>query len=147
MDLDTQVKLRIYAIVARDARMPDSTEIARELGIPQVEIEAAFERLYTKRILVLEPGDPSRIRMAPPFSGIETGFRVEASGKSYAANCVWDALGVAAALKQDAIIHASDGFTGEPLRMEVKDGKPTGSRFVAHFAVPAAHWWDNIIYT
>ena len=63
MDLETQVKLKIYALVARDAHMPESSDIARELGIPQSEVEAAFERLFTKRLLVLEPGDRSRIRM------------------------------------------------------------------------------------
>ena len=147
MDLDTQVKLKVYALAASEAQMPGSARVAEELGLSKEQVEAAFERLYAKRLLVLEPGDPSRIRMAPPFSGVETGFRVEVSGKSYSANCVWDALGVAAALKQDALIRASDGFSGEPLLITIQNGSPAASPYLAHFAVPAAHWWDNIIYT
>jgi hypothetical protein len=85
--------------------------------------------------------------MAPPFSGIETPFRVEVDGKSYFANCVWDAFGVAAALQRDGIIYTSDGFTNDPLILEIKDNKPTKLDYIAHFAVPAAHWWDDIIYT
>ena len=34
MDFDSAVKLKIYEMVARDAVMPDSAEIAGELGEP-----------------------------------------------------------------------------------------------------------------
>ena len=85
--------------------------------------------------------------MAPPFSGIATSFPVEANDKRYHANCVWDAYGIAAALHADAIIPASDGHTGEPLTLEVKNGQPVLHPYVAHFAVAAAHWWDDIVFT
>ena len=85
--------------------------------------------------------------MAPPFSGIPTAFPVEANGKQYFANCVWDAYGIAAALHCDAVSRASDGHTGEPLTLEVKNGQPVLTPYLAHFAVPAAHWWDNLIFT
>ena len=39
-------------------------------------VAAAFDRLHRRRLLVPEPGTPSQIRMAPPFSGVETSFRV-----------------------------------------------------------------------
>jgi hypothetical protein len=29
----------------------------------------------------------------------------------------------------------------------VKNGQPVPLPYVAHFAVPAAHWWDDIIFT
>ena len=85
--------------------------------------------------------------MAPPFSGVETPFRVKVQDKSYYANCVWDALGIATALHLDALIEASDGQSGEPMRLEVRNGQPTAQKCVIHFAVPAAHWWDDIVYT
>ena len=147
MDFDSAVKLKLYEMVARNAVMPDSAEIAGELGEPIEAIEESFKRLTAKRLLVLEPGSDSQIRMAPPFSGIPTAFQVETEGKSYYANCAWDAFGVAAALHADAAIQASDGFTGEPIQLAVKDGKPVPAQAVAHFAVPAAHWWDDIIFT
>ena len=85
--------------------------------------------------------------MAPPFSGVATAFPVEANGKRYYANCVWDAYGIAAALPADAIIPASDGHTSEPLTLEVKNGQPVLHHYVAHFAVPTAQWWDDIVFT
>src|SRR3990170_4379002 len=147
MDFDTAVKLTIYETIARTTKTPSSLAVANALGAPVEEVEAAFERLHKKRLLVPEPGNPSLIRMAPPFSGIETPFRVKVRDKSYYANCVWDALGVPAALHADAVVDASDGHSGEPITLEVRNGRPVPQACVIHFAVPAARWWDDILYT
>jgi Alkylmercury lyase len=146
-DLDTQVKLTIYEITANTGRIPNSLEISSKIGIDENDVLGVFERLHAKRLLLPEPDDPGKIRMAPPFSGVPTSFPVEANGKTYYANCVWDAYGIAAALHSDAISRASDGHTGEPLTLEVKNGRPILESYVAHFAVPAAHWWDDLIFT
>jgi len=147
MDLDTQVKLSIYETIADGGAVPTADEVAHALRVPLADVKAAFLRLESKRLLVLEPGSPARIRMAPPFSGIKTPFAVLVGDKEFYANCVWDAFGVAAALRDDAIINASDGHTGEAIVLEVRDGKPPSHDALAHFAVPAAHWWDDIIHT
>jgi hypothetical protein len=146
-ELETKVKLTIYGLTAETGRVPNFLEVARKIGIDEADVLEAFARLHAKRLLVPEPSDSSRIRMAPPFSGIATAFPVEANGKRYYANCVWDAYGIAAALHADAIIPASDGLTGEPLTLEVESNQPVLHPYVAHFAVPAAHWWDDIVFT
>ena len=146
-DFDTAVKLTVYTSITETAEAPSATEVAERVGASPAEVEAAFARLHAKRLLVPEPGDPSRIRMAPPFSGVVTPFLVEAKGRRYYANCVWDGLGIPAALHEDAVISASDGFTGEPLALEVKSNRSRPRECVIHFAVPAARWWEDIIYT
>ena len=146
-DLDTRVKLAIYEITAATGQVPNSVEVSHKIDIAEPEVVGAFERLHAKRLLLPEPNDPTRIRMAPPFSGVPTKFPVEANGRKYYANCVWDAYGIAAALHCDAISRASDGHTGEPLTLEVKNGVPVLKPYLAHFAVPAAHWWDNLVFT
>lgn len=147
MDFDTKVKLTVYEMIARNAVMPDSNDVAMQLGWQPGEIESSFQRNAGKRLLVLEPGSTSKIRMAHPFSGIETTFKVTVDDKTYFANCSWDAFGVAAAFHKDAVIEAADGHTGESITLEIRDNKPVSGDCFAHFAVPAAHWWDNIIYT
>lgn len=87
-DLDAEVKLAIYEITAETGRVPNSSEVSRKIEIEETEVVAAFGRLHAKRLLLPEPGDPTRIRMAPPFSGVPTKFPVEARGKQYFANCV-----------------------------------------------------------
>jgi hypothetical protein len=67
MEFDTKIKLKIYEMIASSAVMPTSIDIAEELGETVQEVEASFNRLYAKRLLVLEPDKTSEIRMAPPF--------------------------------------------------------------------------------
>jgi hypothetical protein len=33
------------------------------------------------------------------------------------------------------------------MRLEVRDGRPVPRACAIHFAVPAAHWWDDIVHT
>ena len=147
MDAETRVKQRIYETLAGTGLAPSSADVAKALGMPLGEVQAAFAALHARRLLVPEPGDPGRIRMAPPFSGIKTAFAVHARDVMYFANCVWDAYGIPAALHADARIDAVDGHTGEPLPLEVRAGAPAPRPYFAHFAVPAARWWEDIVYT
>lgn len=147
MDFDTSVKLHIYETIARTTRMPTSIDVALGIGSSMAEVEQAFLRLYEKRLLVLEPGSTSRIRMAPPFSGIETQHRVKVEDKIYFANCAWDAFGISAALKHDAYIESTCADCDQALKFQIDNGKPLPVEAVIHFAVPAARWWQDIIYT
>jgi DNA-binding transcriptional MocR family regulator len=147
MDFETTVKLNIYATIANTAHAPSAPEVAQALGASLEEVQAAFHTLHQKRLLVPEPGDPSRIRMAPPFSGTETPFRVQVQDKIYHANCAWDAFGIPAALHADASVLTSDAYNGEPITLEVRNGQPIPQPCVIHFAVPAARWWEDILYT
>jgi len=146
-DFDTSVKLAIYRITAETGVVPSARLVAEDTQAGEADVLGAFERLHARRLLVPEPNDPTRIRMAPPFSGIPTDFPVDANGRRYYANCVWDAYGIAAALHSDAIIPAHDAHTGEPLTLEVESGRPVLHPYVAHFAIPAAQWWDDIVFT
>src|SRR4051794_28000462 len=123
-ELDTKVKLSLYQITAETGVVPNASEIGRKIDIGEELVIESIGRLHAKRVLLPEPNDSSRIRMAPPFSGIPTKFPVEANGKRYYANCVWDAYGIAAALHSDAVSQAVDGHTGEALTLEVKSGAP-----------------------
>ncbi len=147
MDFTTTVKTQLYQTVAETTLLPGVNEVAEAMDHPLADVQEAFEALAGQRLLVLEPNDRSRIRMAPPFSGAETPFLVRVAGKSYYANCAWDALGVAAALHQDADIVANCAHSGEPLSIRVRQGRVEAVDILAHFAVPAALWWEDIIYT
>src|SRR4030067_1696350 len=94
LDLDTIVRLAIYPTIAETAAAPTAVAVAQRIGAAPQQVEAAFTRLYEKRLLVPEPGDPSRIRMAPPFSGVGTPFRAKVQDKVYYANWAWEAWGI-----------------------------------------------------
>lgn len=146
MDPDTELKLQIYRHTAQATRPPSVQEMASASGRRADEVREAYQRLYQKRVLVLED-DGETIRMAPPFSAVETQHRVRSGGKEYFANCAWDALAIPAALRSDGEVLSRCEQTLEPLRLRVRGGRVEGDSCVAHYAVPAAHWWDDIVYT
>ncbi|MEA2600160.1 MAG: hypothetical protein QOF89_1152 [Acidobacteriota bacterium] len=146
MDLDLNVKLAVYRHFAETARRPSPEDVAERVAVPVDEVLDAYKRLRSQRVLVLEADDAS-IRMAPPFSGVVTQHWVDAGGLSYFANCAWDALGIPAALHQTATVHSRCEQSKEPLRLEVGFDGPEPSDWLFHCAVPAAHWWNDIVFT
>jgi hypothetical protein len=140
------VKLAVYRTFAETGRGPSPDEVAALAGAVPSSVLGAYGRLRERRLLVLEP-DGSSIRMAPPFSGVPTQHVVEAGGRTYFAPCAWDALGVPAALRAPATIHSRCEQTHEPLRLEVGPAGPERSDWWFHCLVPAAHWWDDIVFT
>ena len=85
--------------------------------------------------------------MANPLSAFPTPFQAETPRGTYWANCIWDAFGVVAMLGADGTVLTSCADCGEELTFRVTDGELEPTQGVAHFAVPARNWWDNIGYT
>jgi hypothetical protein len=144
-DLDLRVRNLTYGLIRELARPPRLDEAAGLLGLERQEVAAAWQRLHDAHALVL--GDDGEIRMAPPFSGVPTPYRVEADGRSWYANCAWDAFGVCAALGSDGHVSSSCPDCGEPIEIDVRGGKPEPDEHVVHLLVPARRWWDDIAFT
>jgi hypothetical protein len=153
-DFDLAVRLEIYRHFATTGGRPDVEQIAARTGAEPAAVGEAYRRLEGRRVLVLEP-DGASIRMAPPFSGVPTMHVVESSGVSYYANCAWDALGIPAALHRPATVRSRCAQSSQPLVLEVglsgpPESAPTSvpaSEWLFHCLVPAAHWWDDIVFT
>ncbi len=143
---DTEVKLAVYRHLAESGRRPPVEQIAERLEVSVGRILAAYERLQDQRLLVLEP-DRATIRMAPPFSGVPTQHVVESGGVRYFANCAWDALAVLAALRRPGVVRSACAGCGEALHLPVGVAGPEPSDWLFHTSVPAAAWWDDIIFT
>jgi len=146
MDFDTQIKLAIYTHFAKTGRRPSLEDVASRVVSDAGRVRDAYGRLRQQRVLVLE-SDGTTIRMAPPFSGIPTQHLVKVGGIDYFANCAWDSLGVPAALHRPAEVLSRCEQTGEPLRLEVGLDGPGPSTWLFHCLVPAAKWWEDIVFT
>jgi hypothetical protein len=146
MDFDALVKLAIYRHFAETGRGPSPEDVAGRAGSDVEGILNAYGRLRAQRLLVLE-SDGTTIRMASPFSGVPTQHVVEADGVQYYANCAWDALGVAAVLQKPATVHSRCEQSLEPLELKVGLQGPEPSDWLFHSLVPAANWWDDIVFT
>lgn len=146
MITDQELRHHVYSATVDLGRPPLSTEVVAALGVEAADVLDGFQRLRERRLVYLAR-DTGEIVMAPPFAAAPTGFMVATRRRSYFANCVWDGYGIAAALHEDARIEASCACCGEPMTLAVEAGQPTATVGIAHFAVPAAHWWDDLPYT
>ena len=126
---------------------PSVEGIASALDARAGDVAASFERLAAGRAIVLVPGT-HEIRMAAPFAGQPTDFRATVGGRTYFANCIWDAMGIPAMLgSRNAGIDTTCADCDTPLHLEFRDGAMAGDQSVVHFAVPAARWWEDIVFT
>lgn len=140
------MRIHVFTTAAATARVPQPPEISGALGRPEADVRAALHHLAANKVLILAPNDGT-IWAANPFCAVPSGFRVDAAGKRYWGICIWDAMGIPAALGADAVITASCGDCGAPMVNEVRDGRLVRAEGVMHLAIPARKWWDNIGFT
>lgn len=135
----------VYGHVVAQGVPPTIAEAVAGLGIEPEAARAAYRRLGARHGIVLQPGGEA-IRMAKPFSGVPTPFRVRADGRDYWANCALDALGVAAALRADAEVEAGFAEDGAAARLGIEGGRVKGDG-VVHVLTPFRAWDDDMVET
>jgi len=67
-------------------RAPSAQEVAQAAELSSAEVEAVWRDLHREHELVLDP-ITNGIRMAIPFSGVPTAYRVQAAGRWWYGNC------------------------------------------------------------
>jgi hypothetical protein len=144
--VDLELRKLTYAMVVELGRVPVLAEVAAATGWDPEDVVAGWRRLHDQHAVVLDPVT-AEIRMANPFSAIPTAYRVHAAGRWWYANCAWDAFGISAALHVDGDIETSCPDRGEPISIAVRDGLPDDDSLLFHCLVPAARWWDDIVFT
>ena len=143
---DIDLRNATYGLFVDLGRAPTLEETAAAVGAPASEVEEGWRRLHEAHALVLDLPQAA-IRMANPFSAVPTRHRVRAADRWWYANCAWDAFGICTVLQGDGRIQASCPDCGEALSIVVSDGRPDDESLLFHCLVPAAHWWDDIVFT
>jgi hypothetical protein len=141
--VDTAVRVEIYRFFVDEGRPPVPAELSEAIAMDQASVEDALRRLAEEHVLVLAPGTPY-IWMANPLSALPTPFLVDTGGRTWFGNCIWDALGIVAMLGGTGSVSTWCSDCHERLVVSVEDNRLSSGEGVVHFAVPAAHWWDDI---
>jgi hypothetical protein len=144
--VDLELRNSTYSLFVDLGRAPTVEEAAQAAASTVAEVEAGWRRLHEAHALVLSAAR-TEIRMANPFSAVPTAHRVQADGRWWYANCAWDAFGICAALHVDGRVETSCTDCGEPIAVEVRDERPDDESLLFHCLVPAARWWDDIVFT
>lgn len=143
---DLDLRNLTYGLFVELGRAPTPQEVGSAMGSTGADVEAGWRRLHEQHALVLDH-DTGQLRMANPFSAVPTVYRLLALDRWWYANCAWDAFGICAALNVDGRIEASCPDCREPITVDVRDQRPEGEALVFHCLVPAAGWWENIVFT
>ena len=141
-----ELRLQIYRRWIATGRAPAVDELSAAM---QGDVTQGLDQLAEANTIVLEPvikRGTRIIRMAHPFSGVPTAYRVHSGGIFYWANCAWDCLGIAALLGRDTEAVARCADCGDRIDLSVRGGQVC-DRAVIHLVVPARRAWDDIVFT
>jgi hypothetical protein len=147
IELTNRVRLAVLERTIETGSVPTAGDVSAHLDLDQRAVVDAYRALGEGHVYVLEPSDPTRLRMANPFSAVPTDFVVTVRGRRYFGNCAWDALGIVSLLGGEGKVANRCPDCGEELTLEVAGRELVQTGGIVHFSVPARHWWDDIVFT
>lgn len=144
--LETQIRRFVYDYIVERGVAPSATVLAERLAKPSAEIKEALLRLSEAHALVAQP-ESCELWRAAPFSAIPTAFEVRSGGKRWWANCIWDGLGVLAALHKDGEVLTSCPCCNEAMVLKVIGEKLQPAQGAIYFQLPVRDWYRDIVFT
>lgn len=141
------MRLAVYGRFARDGRPPSAAELADAHGARLDEVNAVLRRLATERHVVLD-GDGSVV-MAHPFAAVPLGFSVMGQDTLWWGGCAWDSFAMPHLLvgEPSLLVATTCPACGAARAWNVTRDEPPAGGQVAHFLVPVARMWDDIVTT
>ena len=145
MDLE-DLRLAIYA-GCRRGRVPRIADLATELLATREQVRSGLLTLADARHLAL--GSDGEITMAHPFSAVPLGFSVMGRDTLWWGGCAWDSFALPHLLPDQGpmLVATTCPACDRAHAWRVDDREPPAGGQVAHFLVPAARMWDDVVYT
>ena len=146
--MDTEdLRLAVYRAFAETGRAPGADELAGQFGVEAPVVAAGLEELARARHLVL--GEQGQIVMAHPFSSVPLGFSVMGARTLWWGGCAWDSFALPHLLpgEDEVLVATRCPACGRPHAWSVGRHRPPDGGHVAHFGVPAARMWDDVVHT
>lgn len=147
--LDQRVRLFIFEHFAEHASPPVVEQLMTWFELDRGAAGDVLHKLVDARHIALVKGT-ARILMGFPFSAIATPFRVLANGRTYFANCAWDAIAFHSMLGTEIAIDSFCHHCAAPIRIEMRDGRAARvdpPEAIVYLALRPTQWWEDIITT
>ncbi|MWA07217.1 hypothetical protein F8568_044185 [Actinomadura sp. LD22] len=146
MDVE-QLRVTVYRIFAGTGRAPSAEDLMRELDAPRSQVDEGLRALAAARHLALDAR--GSITMAHPFSAVPLGFSVMGATTLWWGGCAWDSFALPHLLDDadPALVATRCPACDTPHVWDVTRQTPPPGDQVAHFLVPAAHMWDDVVHT
>jgi hypothetical protein len=141
------LRVAIYQRFAAAGAAGPPAELAAVTGYPEPAVRAGLRELAAQRHLVLD--DDDAIVMAHPFAAVPLGFSVMGARTLWWGGCAWDSFALPHLLpgEPEVLVATRCPACARPHAWAVgRDGPPPGDQ-VAHFPVPVARMWDDVVRT
>lgn len=131
------VRLAVYRSFAQTGRAPEPRSLDGE----------ALHELHEQRHVVLDR--EGRIVMAHPFAAVPLGFSVMGRETLWWGGCAWDSFALPHVLpdEPEVLVATRCPGCGAALAWVVSRDAPPAGEEVAHFLVPAARMWEDVVHT
>jgi hypothetical protein len=131
----------------RRGQIPRIENLADDVAAAAEEVRAGLESLATERHLALDAA--GEVTMAHPFSTTPLGFSVMGRDALWWGGCAWDSLALPHLLPDQGpmLVATTCPSCDAPHAWRVNNEAPPPGDQVAHFLVPAAHMWDDVVFT
>jgi hypothetical protein len=141
------LRLAVYRMFAETGRAADTGTLARQFGVDPVVVARGLEELAAARHLVLD--GEGGIVMAHPFSAVPLGFSVMGARVLWWGGCAWDSFALPHLLpgRGEMLVATRCPACGRAHAWNVGTARPPEGGQVAHFLVPTARMWDDVVYT
>src|SRR6476646_5590426 len=146
VDLDA-LRLAVYRSFAERGHPPSFDDLAPDVDTEPSMVAAGLRELAATRHLVLDR--VGRIVMAHPFSALPMGFSVMGGHTLWWGGCAWDSFALPQLLSDEPglLVATRCPNCDRALSWVVRRDEPPQGDEVAHFLVPVAHMWDDVVHT
>lgn len=140
------LRLAVYRILAATGRAPDHRQLATATGTDLRAVRDGLRRLAEARHVVLSD---DAIVLAHPFAAIPLGFAVMGDRTLWWGGCAWDSFAIPHLVpgEPEVLVSTRCPGCGRPLSWVVGRAAPPAGDEVAHFLIPMARAWDDVVTT
>jgi Alkylmercury lyase len=142
MDVE-DLRLAVYRSFAQRGRPPEVSEFDAEPST----VRHGLRQLAAARHLVLD--EHGAVVMAHPFSAVPLGFAVMGESTLWWGGCAWDSFALPNLLPErgEMLVSTRCPACSCAHAWNVGPDRPPAGDQVAHFLVPAASMWDDVVHT
>lgn len=151
-----ELRLAVYRSFATTGRCDDAAGLAASLQATTDDVVAGLRQLAADRHVVLAgDGVGTHIVMAHPFAAVPLGFSVMGARTLWWGGCAWDSFAIPHLVPDEpsVLVATTCPACERPHAWTVdRSGPPADAgdgdgHQVAHFLVPTAHMWDDVVHT
>ena len=144
---DEDVRLAVYESLALTGQAPSTHSLAKELGEADSQVREALHRLADQRHWAL--GLDDQVLLAHPFATVPFGFSVMGARTLWWGGCAWDSFALPHLVPDEPEVLVATRCPGcdNALSWVVGRDAPPKGVGVAHFLVPMARVWDDVVTT